>query len=56
VLLDPDGHELGKSFSKLHIAIGHLPFQRIVRMLIEEFDVQPLNDNWNDILVAPFEV
>lgn len=52
VLLDSAGHELGKSFSKLHIAIGHLPLQRVVRMLIEEFDVQPLNKDWDEILVV----
>lgn len=54
-LLDSAGHELGKSFTKLHIAIGHLPLQRIIRMLIEEFDVQPLNADWNSVLTAPAE-
>lgn len=49
-LLDTDGHELGKMFSKLHIAIGPIPLQRVIRMLIEEFDVQPLHDNWQAAL------
>lgn len=55
VLLDSAGHELGKSFSKLHIAIGYLPLQRVIRMLIEEFDVQPLNNDWHRILVVPVD-
>jgi hypothetical protein len=50
VLLDPAGHELGKSFSTLHIATGPVSIQQIVRMLIEEFDVEPLNADWDNIL------
>lgn len=53
VLLNTNGHELGKTFSKLHIAIGPISLQRVIRMLIEEFDVQPLNDDWAITLENP---
>lgn len=54
-ILNSSGHELGKGFSKLHIATGLVSIQQIVRMLIEEFDVQPVNDNWEAILSTPVE-
>jgi len=39
--------------SDLHIAAGFISFRGIVRMLIEEFSVQPLRDDWRDILASP---
>lgn len=36
----------------LHIASGVVPFAHVVRMLIEEFGVAPLRDDWAGALDA----
>jgi hypothetical protein len=38
------------ALADLHIATGPIDFATIVRMLIEEFDVQPLREDWRDVL------
>lgn len=40
------------ALADLHIATGPIDFAAVVRMLIEEFDVQPLTDGWRDALSA----
>lgn len=52
-LLNSVGHELAIGFSKLHVTTGPVSVQQVVRMLIEEFDVAPLNAEWNSVLALP---
>jgi hypothetical protein len=47
--------ELGRNqeplpLADLHIATGLVPLAHIVRMLIEEFEVEPLREDWNMVL------
>jgi hypothetical protein len=37
----------------VHIATGFIDFADVVRMLVEEFGVEPLRDDWRDVLSAP---
>jgi len=38
------------TFHKAHIPTGHVTLQAVVRLLISEFEVEPLNTNWQIIL------
>jgi hypothetical protein len=40
------------SFHKAHIPTGRVTLQSMVRLLIEELGIEPLNAKWNDILTA----
>ena len=49
--------DLGRGLSPLpladlHLATGPMTLAHIVRMLIEEFEVDPLDDNWHGVLQA----
>jgi hypothetical protein len=47
--------ELGRNqtplpLADMHLATGVVPLAHLVRMLIEEFDVEPLRDDWDAVL------
>lgn len=35
---------------QIHFPTGHVPLASIIRLLIEEFGVQPLREGWRDVL------
>ena len=37
-------------FARLHIPTGQISLSSVIRMLIEELDVQPRRDNWRELL------
>lgn len=49
-ILDTTGHEMGKTFSRLHHPSGYVSIADIVRALIEEFNVVPIHDRWDETL------
>jgi hypothetical protein len=51
-ILDTTGHEMGKTFSRLHLPSGHVTVADVVRALIEEFNVRPIHDRWDETLRA----
>lgn len=52
VILDTTSHELGKTFSRLHLPSGYITIADVVRTLIEEFNVVPIHDRWDETLRA----
>jgi hypothetical protein len=38
------------ALADLHLATGYVRFRDVVHMLIEEIGVQPLRDDWRDVL------
>lgn len=40
------------AFGGMHIPTGVIPFVRVVRLLIEEFAVEPRRPDWRDVLAA----
>lgn len=38
--------------SDMHLPTGHITFVDIVRLLIDEFGVEPLRDDWRAVLAA----
>ncbi len=49
-ILDTQGHELGRTFSKMHMPSGEVTIADVVRALIEEFGVVPIHERWDDVL------
>lgn len=49
-VLDTTGHEMGKTFSRLHLPSGHVTIADVVRALIEEFNVRPIHERWDETL------
>lgn len=52
VLIDSRRHELGKTFSRLHIPTGIITIADVAKMLIEEFGVIPIHRQWDETLHA----
>ncbi len=46
----PNGDRAVLPLDKLHLATGPVPLAAVVRMLVEEFGVRPLADDWRDRL------
>lgn len=40
-----------QNFHKLHIPTGRIPLSSVIRLLIEEFGVQPRRENWREMLI-----
>lgn len=49
-ILDTQVHELGRTFSKMHMPTGEITIADVVRALIEEFGVVPIHARWDDVL------
>jgi hypothetical protein len=48
----PNGDRAVLPLDKLHLVTGSVPLAAFVRMLIEEFGVRPLADDWRERLVG----
>lgn len=50
VLMSSEIHYLSKTFSNLHLPTERISIERIVYLLIKDFEVVPLRDDWEDVL------
>jgi hypothetical protein len=55
-VLDAENPVFGDSFSRLHIPTGRVTVEDVVRFLIEELKVIPLQSDWHDTLMASKEI